>query len=681
MLQRLCLIDTVAAGIWFIGNLVMVALLRRMHHRLFPREDSIHCGLFCSLLFVATLVLSGTALGSIGLLTAFLQQLLAVLILWCAERYVRKLEELPADSAMQDGGLALDSIVRLSAVTLLLVHSVLNGVLKFPTDFDSLWYHMPLIDNWLQTGSLYVPDCARWYFPANSELLGVWATAGCSGDFLVPLNNVPVVILWGFATPAIFQSLRVPTSLQYLGTAGVLAVYTTIHETIDASNDLMVVACFSAALALILRVNLDSPLRPDRVESTLIGVAIGVLAGTKHFALGYAFGAICLFLLSILWKRNQLTGARSLVWCCASTVPFCLYWYARNWWVTGLALYPIGATEAAGENIYPDLWSTSIAGNGHSQMLAFLFDAVWQKCGPLHVACLGLVPVILICLPISCRSIAGTSDNDGGFLKGLLLASAALGCLLIWLVTPYCVEDEPGSLNHLKWAYTPVRYGLCFLSMSVVGGVTLLCHLKGAKRLCQILLIVTVGFQWARLCANHQHQTLPLTLAMVTLDCLLIGWILKVLFWNPRFAGATVVALATVGIMAAVAWLSNSWHNGLATHFQSYTGSTVFRQFSIDHDPCTILVLDQRAYPWFGSARQNHVIQPGQFRAADDVLTLLRNTDIRYVITRTRPEYTVFPYEDAWERMGQVPGLTLADQGHNVRVYSWRGLPPRPSDF
>lgn len=99
-------------------------------------------------------------------------------------------------------------------MTLLLVHSVINGVLKFPTDFDSLWYHMPLIDSWLQTGSLYVPDCARWYFPGNSELLGVWATAGCSGDFLVPLSNVPVVILWGFATLAIFQSLQVPRNLQ-----------------------------------------------------------------------------------------------------------------------------------------------------------------------------------------------------------------------------------------------------------------------------------------------------------------------------------------------------------------------------------------------------------------------------------------------------------------------------------
>ena len=414
---------------------------------------------------------------------------------------------------------------------------------------------------------------------------------------------------------------------------------------------------------------LDSRLRPERVESTLIGVAIGVLVGTKHISLGYALGIVCLLMVCIIWKRSLLTGARSLVWCCMSAMPFCLYWYARNWWVTGLALYPIGAAGAVGENSYPDLWSTSIAGNGHSQMLAFLFDAVWRKCGPLHLACLGLVPVILIRLPMSCRAIAGTSDA-AGFLKGLLLSAAVVGCLLIWLVTPYCVEDEPGSLNHLLWGYTPVRYGICFLSMSVIGGVTVVSHLQRAQRLCLALLILTVGFQWARLCVTHEQQTQPFMLAMVTLDCLFVGWILRILFWNRRFAGASVVTLATVGMMAAAAWLSNSWHTGLAAHFQSYTGSTVFRQFSIDDDQFTILVLDQRAYPWFGSARQNHVIQPGQFRAADDVTALLRNTDIRYIITRTRPDYTVFPYEDAWERFGQVPGLTLVDQGHNVRVYS-----------
>ena len=45
-----------------------------------------------------------------------------------------------------------------------------RGVLRFPTDWDSLMYHIPLIDHWLQDGSLYAPGCAVWYFPGNTKV-------------------------------------------------------------------------------------------------------------------------------------------------------------------------------------------------------------------------------------------------------------------------------------------------------------------------------------------------------------------------------------------------------------------------------------------------------------------------------------------------------------------------------
>lgn len=669
MLQRLSLLDASAAGTWLVGNLVIIVLLRRLHRQLFTQDDSIHCGLFCSLLFIAVLVLSATSLGILGLLTAFGQQLLAVSLLLGAMRFSRNQVVPPVNTATQNISLTWGAISRLSAVTLLVVHSAINGVLKFPEDFDSLWYHMPLIDSWLQTGSLYVPDCARWYFPANSELLGVWATAGCSGDFFVPFNNVPVVILWGFATLAIFQSLLVPKSLQYLGTTGVLAVYTTIHETIDASNDLLVVSSFSAALALILKVNFNSRHRDSRRELVLIGVAIGVLAGTKHFALGYAFGALCLLVLRVAWKCGLFAGWRSLAWCCLCAAPFCGYWYGRNWWVTGLPLYPIGAAEAIGENIYPDLWSTAIAGNGHPQLLKLIFDAVWKKCGPLHVVCLGLVPGILVGLPISFRMLARVSKDEDCFLKGLLISSAVGGSLLIWLVTPYCVEDEPGSLNHLIWAYTPVRYGLCFLSMSVIGCVTLLSHLKRANHLFQAILVLVVGFQWARLSENHQRQTQPLMLAMITIDTLTIGWILKEFFWDRRLARTAIVSLATVAMMVAVAWLSNSWHTGFVAHFKRYTGCDVPQKSTEISDRYTVLVFDQRSYPYFGSGRQNQVIQPAGFHDVMLTEALIKERHVNYVVIRSRPEYSLSAYEAAWTQMRHVSDLRIFDQSKYVMVY------------
>jgi hypothetical protein len=42
---------------------------------------------------------------------------------------------------------------------------------------------------------------------------------------------------------------------------------------------------------------------------------------------------------------------------------------------------------------------------------------------------------------------------------GLLL----IGTGLALAVTPFAVEDQPGTLNHLRWGYGPVRYGLCLL--------------------------------------------------------------------------------------------------------------------------------------------------------------------------------------------------------------------------
>jgi len=51
---------------------------------------------------------------------------------------------------------------------------VTQGVGRFPGDWDTLMYHLPLVDLWIQTGSLYVPECAVWHAPGNNELLGVW---------------------------------------------------------------------------------------------------------------------------------------------------------------------------------------------------------------------------------------------------------------------------------------------------------------------------------------------------------------------------------------------------------------------------------------------------------------------------------------------------------------------------
>ena len=672
-LQLIAFTDAVAAVIWVAVNGLMIGCLVRLHRHLFPQENDIHRGLFGSLVFVATLVLAGTVLGAIGKLTALGQLLLALSILVGLDKLFR-----PRDLSVKTTGWQPQEprqplrMVRWMAILMLVAHSTANGVMKFPTDFDSLWYHMPLIDSWLQTGSLYVPDCSRWYFPANSELLGVWATAGCSGDFLVPLNNIPIVIMWGFATLSIFQSLGASAGWHYSGTAGILAVYTTIHETIDASNDLMVVACFSAAVALILKTGKTCEIRPQRIRVLLIGVATGLLAGTKHFALGYALGAACLLWLYSTQTIGLTAGVRSVLSIIFCSVPFFGWWYLRNWWFTGLPLFPVGASETLGEMAYPDLWSTTIIGNGSPHMIEHLKQAVWKKCGPLHLASLALIPVSTIGLLTSARIRCNPTQNRADFSKACVMVAAMLGCLLIWLVTPYCVEDEPGSLNHLIWAYTPIRYGLCFLTMSVIAAVTLIASLPVGRigHLMQAILLTVVGIQWIRLIQTHSHQVQPVLQSVLAVDGLIAGLLFVRAFKAGRVRRAAAVTALMIGVTSFVGWISITWHAGLADHFQNYAGLEFFQRLDHEQPPCSILVFDQRSYPYFGSARQHCVIQPSGFQSLTQARELINRHQPRYVITRTRPEYTVYPYETAWHQVSDIQGLKLLEGTSNLRVYT-----------
>ena len=671
--------DAVAAVIWVAVNGLMIGCLARLHRRVFPLEDHIHQGLFGSLVFIATLVLAGTILGAIGQLTAIGQLLLALTILVGLDKLFR-----PRDLFGQTACQQLQEpwrpwgLIRWIAILMLVAHSTVNGVMRFPTDFDSLWYHMPLIDSWLQTGSLYVPDCARWYFPANSELIGIWATAGCSGDFLVPFNNVPIMILWGFATLSIFQSMAASSGWHsssagwhYLGTAGVLAVYTTIHETIDASNDLMVVACFSAAVAMILKSGRITYIRSERIRILLIGAATGLLAGTKHFALGYAVGSTCLLLLHATGTVGLTSAMRRVLYSCLCSLPFCAGWYLRNWWFTGFPLFPVGAPAASGEMAYPDLWSTTIMGNGSPHMIEHLTQAVWEKCGPVHIASLALIPVTTIGLLLSALKRDNRSQRRAAFSNAGVIVAAVFGCLLIWMVTPYCVEDEPGSLNHLIWAYTPVRYGLCFLAMSVIAGVTLMASLPVGRigRLMQAILLTVVGIQWIRLIQTHSHQVQPVLQSVLAVDVLMVGLLFARAFKAGRVCRAAAVTALMIGITSFVVWISITWHAGLADHFQNYAGLEFFQQLDHEQPPCSILVFDQRSYPYFGSARQHRVIQPSGFKSLTQARELINRHQPRYVITRTRLEYTVYPYETAWNQVLDIQGLKLLEGTGNLRVY------------
>lgn len=666
------------AAVWCAANMTAFSCIQRSVRRLFPEDRTGETGMHCTLLFVGTIVLAATLVGACGVLSG-VSLLLKMLVLsgglWLIVRRVFP-ETLPAERLDRFGPDASADTATIRfwtfAALLLVSHSVINGVLTFPDDFDSLWYHLPLIDYWVQSGSLYAADGARWYYPANSELLGLWLSAGFSGDFLTPLNNVPVVILWAFATACVCRQLGITGIMQTATVLAVLCTYTTLHETDDASNDLLVVAGFTSSVAYILRFIG----RQRSCDLFGAGISIGLLAGVKLFAVGYAFGAVCLLVLGTWLVCGWRDGLKSVTIALLWALPFGAYWYVQNFVVTGTPVYPVGAAQPASEMTYPNLWSTSIAGNGHPELFSLLCEAVWKKCGPVHLAAMLLWPVACCGIWFS-RSGLTLGDHTAATnlrqqaAAGVLIFAVS-GCCLTWAVTPYSVEDQPETLNHLRWAYTPVRYGLCFLSFSVVAMLCATNHLTKHGIWFSRGVLGVVVYQGFGLAWLHRGEFEFLWVLLVALDAGIVLMVLQSIL-SRRQPGQRRLCW-TLLLCAVLSGLSlqrsPQWHSGYAAHFERLFGVSFFSDLNTGPNHSRqILVFDQRSYPYFGSYRQNAVIQPAAWIGMEETWRLTEDRKIDDIIIRSRPECTIFPYEAGNSELASDQRLQLLNRSAWLQRY------------
>lgn len=545
-------------------------------------------------------------------------------------------------------------------------HSLVNGVRQFPTDWDTLMYHLPLIDSWIQSGSFASTQSARWSNSANSEVLGLWFAFPFSGDFLTPLNNVPVVLIWIVATYSLARRLGTSVAWSHIAALTCIAVHTTVHETDDASNDLMVPAFFLASLVYALRFR-DAGRTGDLL---LFGVSLGLLAGTKFFAAGYAFIAgVTFFFVSFSGSRFGPAIVASLKAIAVSLV-FGGYWYVRNGVMTGYPLYPSGSPDLQRRIPHPDLSQTTLMGNDSPEVVEMYLDAVSRLCGPIHFWLLLLLPSILVGLLWNSFRSLPPLKGSSRILGVLLLATAGLT-----VITPMLVEDQPGTLNHLRWGYTPMRYSLCFLSVLSISGVVLLSTLI---------------------------RSLPawLALALSTMVLSMAGWQFVYRFWDRAephvcvafVAGLLVVAMSglscicaklnrtgavavcVVGLVAVASLIqsqSNFWHDGFDDHYNSFYVTDWFADGGdeLSKEGSRTLVLDERPYAFFGSARQNVCIQPMVYDNIQETQRLVRDHDIQRIITRVESHKILARYRPSWSELDADARFHQIGSGIQLHIF------------
>lgn len=579
-------------------------------------------------------------------------------------------------------------------------HVLCDGLARLPTDFDCLMYHLPIMDEWLQQGTLYIPHSSYWWTPGGSELIGAWMVAPFSGDFNAPLNNVPFVAMWAAGTFGLARAMRLPTGWSHLATLTSLAVYTTLHETDDASNDLAVVAYFMAGALFGWRL-----VRGGRTaDLALFSLCVGALCGIKYFALGYA-ALLTVFVAGALWRSRRIASRNSprihgigpglkMGMALASLFGTGGYWYLRNWVFGGSPIYPMGMGYDIATG-YPRVWETTLIGNGDVQVPVLWLKAVWNAAGPLQWLSLVLAPILILTLAlIVVRSRIDRRSDDGD--RALWLGGLLIGSLLVWIITPWCVEDRPGTLNHLRHAYTPVRYGLSALTVASltlvfvwVAVLRRLAFRTGRVRSLKFrtlasclgvppkqaigAAVFTCLLIWQ--CIKHGHDRWLefrfVDSGLVGINLFLFVGLALLVATHGSWLGRTVMVLSAVLAFAiGVGRWSQCWHEEWGDHFDRRFAVRLFNdEPSFEgktFEGATVCVLDLQIYPFFGSRRQHHVIRPRQTPTYTQLAKYLREQHANLIVTCRESSEMSLLYADVdqWLRDHRTEFTPIWDAGH-----------------
>jgi hypothetical protein len=708
--MSLYLRDAIVAPVWLGATLLLCWAAWRVGQQLFPHDGHASRLMHTIVLSWACIVGVATLLGSLGWLSPAL--LLAGVgavagLAWRRCRHIpgtsQPLETWPsADQAIEEDSLRFSyAWLMLWGLVLALAvsHIIWRGLLRFPDDWDTLNYHLPLIVQWLHRGNLYVPEDAAWPVPGNNELLGFWLVGPFSGDFLISWINLPSVLLLAVGTVELAWNLGLARPWRNLTTLAVLASWPVLRHLSDAENDVAAAGLFMTVLAYSLRYA-----RKDRqTDLALAAVSLGLLTGVKYYALGYAWVAGLGLVLLVLATRGRRAAVKVGLVLSLGVGLWGGYWYVRNLCLTGSPIYPQGIWPAndhlrqvrlsTGQT---PVWQTTLLGSGRPEVFPLLHQAIWRFTGPCHAAACFLLPILVAWLLGSGMWLRYYAKSRG--LPRFTLAFWVLAAGVIWSVTPFTVEVAGGTLDSLRRGMAPIRYGLCFLSLSVVCLALLFQDLiRGFRRFLRFVLPhtrleATTGEPSARhftlaaldsifvylllgaatgavvyqttLLAQHYLREDLLDLLLLATNLWLAG-LTAVCIWQsfPHWR-RMLTAVLTPGVLAAwvigVAALSHNWHTGFAAHYDSLPGwRNVSRILRMNPATARICTLTYRYYPLFGSRRQFQVCRPYWLPSYEALLTYLRDHDVSLVIAQLNDPSALRRYSGKCDWLREHPDLFL----------------------
>lgn len=249
-----------------------------------------------------------------------------------------------------------------------LIVELFNGYIYPVWEFDSISYHMPMVYEWLKSGSLWKTAYTVFagplgYYPGNGELLAMWNVLPFHADYFADFPNffliaVFAITAYDFARhffsqtgAALFTALFVycPLVLKQINTAGVDLLF---------SLSLLYTAYFLYKFAATKKFN----------YAVLTFLAFGLSAGSKYLAVPYLLIPAVIFTAFALWHfRGRYIH-------CAVIGLVCFifaggFWYLRNWIIADNPIFP-AALNLDGREIFKGY------GNMTQRILGW---SIWQN--------------------------------------------------------------------------------------------------------------------------------------------------------------------------------------------------------------------------------------------------------------------------------------------------------------
>ena len=684
------MIDAVGSLIFIVLALLDVWLLRRIARRHYSIASPILQFVAGAVLFWSAVVVSAIALSTFGGLSGYWLWLCVSTILIVVDACNRcfpighshensssnQPREFRIQSASADAWWTTKNAC-VALCSLILAYVFTYGIAQLPMDWDTLAYHLPLVDHWIQSGNLWSQDCAFWYCPGNNELLALFLACGFSGDFWTQLHNLlPAAILIGCVCE-FARELRIRGRTTTVIVLSIIFTQPFIRQIISAENDLSVAALLLASSLFSWRYIRKF----HTVDLFCFGASLGLLGGVKYYALAYVAVTVAIPVAWLILRRQLRPTAMVCLSACGGFLLLSAFWYCRNWMLADSPLFPKGILW------FPDQWAEMRPGFRHSNLLNSGRSEVWPLLARAWLIQAGTIPFgFLLCswvpflfLINSAKTVLFRPKYGRGDIK-LWVGCLSIASAAVYLITPNVVESEFRSLNMLKLQYHPVRFGLCVMVGSALALSPLInwClkpasvqaqHTTGAQIFrCMVGAIVILGLVsqvlWQLLAIFNvrefptsigvyfwwpppRRSMLPLLAVATLVAVIYVTCAQTILELRSRCLLICAAIALTATFCCATVILSDRWHREYQDHFGHLLRTNCIVKWNESQKADDRLcVVDYRYYPFIGSKRETSVCRPLWFASDEDFLEFLDMQNATKVVLPSLPGGTHLRYRD-----------------------------------